>query len=265
MTNLADIVDLDRWPVDRLAQPEGRDLVARCRDDLATNGLFNLEGFLRPDAITGILAGLVPTLADNSFNHARRHNIYFKKEVPGLAPDHPLMTEFETSNDTICADQFDDNPLFDLYRWPAIQTFLAQVMDKPVLHPMDDMLACANVMSYRAGQALNWHFDRSEFTTTLLLQAPDRGGDFQYSKDLRADDNPNYPGVLRLLQGEDDQLRVLRLQAGTLNVFRGKNTPHRVTPIEGEKARIMAVFSYFETPGKRFTDEENIGFYGRAS
>jgi hypothetical protein len=67
------------------------------------------------------------------------------------------------------------------------------------------------------------------------------------------------------LQGEDDQLRVLRLHAGTLNVFRGKNTPHRVTPIEGDKARIMAVFSYFETPGKRFTDEENIGFYGRAS
>ena len=27
-----------------------------------------------------------------------------------------------------------------------------------------------NVMAYREGEALNWHFDRSEFTTTLLLQ-----------------------------------------------------------------------------------------------
>ena len=35
-------------------------------------------------------------------------------------------------------------------------------------------------MSYREGEALNWHFDRSEFTVTLLIQTPEEGGDFQY-------------------------------------------------------------------------------------
>ena len=66
--------------------------------------------------------------------------------------------------------------------------FLAEVMGKPQLHTMADPLARANVMAYRAGDALNWHFDRSEFTTTLLLQAPDAGGDFQYRRDLRSDE-----------------------------------------------------------------------------
>ena len=53
------------------------------------------------------------------------------------------------------------------------------------------------------------------------------------------------------------------LHPGTLNVFRGKNTLHRVTPIQGGRERIVAVLSYFEHPAVRFTDEDNLEFYGR--
>ncbi len=120
-------------------------------------------------------------------------------------------------------------------------------------------------MSYQAGQALNWHFDRSEFTTTLLLQAPERGGEFEYRTDLRSDDDPNYDGVAKLLNGQDDRIKKIALTPGTLNVFRGKNTAHRVTPVEGENARIIAVFSYYDRPGVTFSQEERVGFYGRAS
>jgi hypothetical protein len=42
-------------------------------------------------------------------------------------------------------------------------------------------LARVNAMQYGAGEGLNWHFDRSEFTTTLLLQAPKAGGAFVLS------------------------------------------------------------------------------------
>ena len=58
-------------------------------------------------------------------------------------------------------------------------------MEKETLFTMRDPLARVNVMSYREGEALNWHFDRSEFTTTLLLQEPSGGGEFQYRTDLR--------------------------------------------------------------------------------
>jgi len=204
------IVDLARWPIDRLQDPEGQALVAQCQADLKADGMFNLEGFLKPEAIDRIVSDVVPVLASDSFTHERRHNIYFKKSVDGLPEDHPVLMEFETSNCTICADQFEDSDIYKLYQWPAFREFLAATLGKAVLYPMDDMLACANVMSYRAGQALNWHFDRSEFTTTLLLQAPEAGGDFQYSKDLRSDAKPNYAGVVRLLQGEDENLRTIR-------------------------------------------------------
>ena len=45
----------------------------------------------------------------------------------------------------------------------------------------------------------------------------------------------------------------------------GKNTAHRVTPVEGDRPRIVAVFSYYETPGFAFSDAERFGFYGRAA
>lgn len=260
---MKEIVNLEDWPIDRLESAEGQALVARCQADLAADGMFNLAGFLRPDAISGIVADVTDPLENDSFRHARKHNIYFKKTVEGLPPDHAVLMEFETSNNTICADQFEESPLFDLYMWEPFRAFLAAVMGKERLYPMNDMLACANVMSYGEKQALNWHFDRSEFTTTLLLQAPDIGGDFQYSRNLRSDEDPNFPGVLRLLLGEDDNMRTLKLAAGTLNVFMGKNTAHRVTPVSGNSKRIIAVFSYFEEPGRRFSDEEHLGFYGR--
>jgi predicted 2-oxoglutarate/Fe(II)-dependent dioxygenase YbiX len=130
---------------------------------------------------------------------------------------------------------------------------------------MRDALARVNVMAYRDGEALNWHFDRSEFTTTLLLQAPDEGGDFVYRTDLRSDADPNYDGVARLLQGEDTEVKSLKLSAGTLNVFRGKNTAHKVSTVRGSRERIIAVFSYFDRPGVVFSREDQLGFYGRTA
>ena len=260
-----DILDLDRYPLDRLDSPEARALVARCKADLDQYGMFNLDGLLKPGALAGAVAEVKPVLDSASFTHRRSHNIYFRKDLPGLAPDHPALRLCETVNHTICADQIPGSVLMRLYEWPPFAAFLAAVMEKPALHTMADPLARMNVMAYRDGEALNWHFDRSEFTTTLLLQAPEGGGDFEYRTDLRSEGDPNYGGVARLLEGRDPEVETLHLAPGTLNVFRGKNTAHRVTPVAGARERIIAVFSYYERPGVQFSEEERIGFYGRAA
>ncbi|MEM7508585.1 MAG: 2OG-Fe(II) oxygenase [Pseudomonadota bacterium] len=261
---MQDILDLARYPLDRPGSEDWQDLVDTCRAELAREGLFNLPGFLRPQALTEAVADLSPVLAREAFTHAREHNIYFKPRIEELAPDHPALTRFRTSNRTICADQMGASAVIRLYEWAPFAAFLAATMDKAELHTMSDPLARVNVMSYGAGEALNWHFDRSEFTTTLLLQAPQGGGAFEYAKDLRSEDDPNYDGVARLLQGEGPST-LMALEPGTLNVFRGKNTAHRVTPVEGPRARMIAVFSYYDRPGVSFTAEERLGFYGRAA
>ncbi len=262
---MQNILDLDRYPLDQPDSAGWAALVERCKADLARDGMFNLEGLMRPEAVSRSVGEATPVLDASAFTHKRSHNIYFKKEIPGLALDHPALKLFETSNQTICADQIPGSLLVRLYEWPNLAAFLAATMEKPGLYVMDDPIACANVMRYTAGEALNWHFDRSEFTTTLLLQAPGSGGGFEYRTGLRSGDDPNYDGVARLLEGRDPEVETLSLAPGNLNVFRGRNTAHRVTPVAGARERIIAVFSFYERPGVLFSEEERIGFYGRAA
>ena len=261
---MREILDLDRFPLDRPNSDPWNALVDTCRADLAQNGMFNLRGLMHETVAADIATTLAPQFETESFRHERAHNIYFA-DVPDLDADHPALACFNTSNNTLCADQIIGSPLLKLYEWPEFAVFMAATMGLAELHAMPDPLARLNVMSYREGQALNCHFDRSQFTTTLLLQAPERGGAFEYRTALRSDTDPNYDGVATLLQGRDPELRHLTLTPGTLNVFRGKNTAHRVTPVKGDTARIIAVLSYYEQPGVMFSDEERIGFFGRAS
>ena len=65
-------------------------------------------------------------------------------------------------------------------------------MEKPRLYPMADPLGRheRHGLSRRAS-SLNWHFDRAEFTITVLLQAArSGGGDFQYRSGLRSECRP---------------------------------------------------------------------------
>lgn len=260
---MQDIIDLARYPLDRPDSADWQSLVSECRDTLARDGLFNLPGFLRPGAVTRAVETLTPLFASDAFTHSRQHNIYFKPDLPDLPPDHPALRQISTVNHTLCADQLAQTDLTTLYNWPPFAGFLAAVMGRNQLYPMDDPLARVNAMAYRDGEALNWHFDRSEFTTTLLLQAPQSGGAFEYVRDLRTVDDANYDGVAALLSGEIEPI-TMPLQAGTLNVFRGRNTAHRVTPVSGPTDRIIVVFSYFDRPGVVFSASERLGFYGRA-
>ena len=260
---MKNILDLDRYPLDKEGSKVWRALVDKAVAELDTQGMFNLEGFVRPDAVQKLVAQVKPVMDKQSYTHKRLHNIYFQPDIPGLEPHHPALRKVETINHTLCADQISDSMVMSIYQYPPFARFLAATMGKPQLHVMQDPLASVNVMAYQYGEALNWHFDRSEFTTTLLLQAPEAGGEFEYRTDLRSANDPNYAGVAEVLEGRDPQVKRIQLEAGTLNVFRGKNTAHRVTPVKGDVDRFVAVFSYYEKPGVMFSDAERLGFYGR--
>jgi len=258
------ILDLDLYPIDRPGTAAWNALVAGTKDNLARDGLFDLAGFMRPEALDETLAHVRPAMAARSFHHRRAHNIYFSDQVPGLDPDAPALQKVETANHTLCHDQLRGTPLDQLYQWPAFAGFLAAVMERPALYVMDDPLAGVNVLEYRAGEALNWHFDRSLFTTTLLLQEPGDGGVFEYVRDLRSEGDPNHAGIADLLEGRITPTRLAQ-RAGTLNVFLGVNTAHRVSTVAGDRSRIVAVLSHYDTPGRRFSASEQMGFFGRVA
>ena len=187
--------------------------------------MFTLSGFIRPAARDSILEEVQPVLCRDSFTHSRSHNVYFEDEIPGLAADHPALREGWTTNHTVCGDQIAGSSICRIYEWQPLVEFLTRVMGRKRLYLMDDPMAALNVLEYRSGEpALNWHFDRSEFTTTLLLCAADRGGEFQYRSALRTANDPNFEGVAALLADDDPEIRTLPMTAGTLCVFRGVET-----------------------------------------
>lgn len=261
---MRDVLDLERFPLDRPDSPPFEALVASCRRAMAATGMCNLDGLVRPAGIERAVRELKPLSDRMAYTHRRQHNVYFDESVAGLAPGHGALKRFDTVHHTLCDDQLVGTLVHEIYEWAPLPAFLARVLNKPQLFPMGDPLARVNVMTYRPGEALNWHFDRSLFTTTLLIQAAEEGGEFEYRSNLRSDADPNFDGVAKLLHGTDPEIRSNPLSAGTLNLFAGKNTLHRVSPVRGQRDRLVAVYSYYERPDVMFNDRERIGFYGRA-
>ena len=262
---MKDILDLTTYPIDRPDSQEYKTLVEDCRATLKREGMFELPGFMRPEVAARAAAMAAPAMASDSYLHARTHNAYFLDAVEGLSADHPALAKVDTVNHTLCGDQIVGNPVIDLYDWAPFAAFLAATMDKPTLYRMDDPIARVNIQSTREGEGLNWHFDRSEFTTTILLQAPLKGGELEYRTEVRGPGNPNYDGVAKVLRGEDPLIMRLPLKVGALNVFRGVNTLHRVVPVAGPVDRTVAILTYYENAGVKMTTSELMGFYGRTN
>ena len=259
------LLNLDTYPLDHPESPAYAALVEKCQANLAKNGMFNLPDFIKSGVAQAAADAAKPAMGTESYRHARRHNVYFRDSMPNINDDHPAMAKFDTANHTLCADQLKGNPVIDIYEWEPFAAFLAATMGKEKLYQMEDKMARVNVQASRAGEALNWHFDRSEFTTTILLQAPEIGGQLEYRKDLRTADDQNYEGVAAVLAGSDPEIKQIMPEPGALNVFRGVNTPHRVVPVQGATDRMIAIFAYFDHPGVVFTAEEQMGFYGRTA
>lgn len=243
---MQDVLDLVRFPIDRPDSAAGEALVARCGDDLARFGMFDMDGFVRPAALRCAREEVNPLLDSAGAVERRRHNVYEDPAPSGVPPGHPALAEGETANRAVHSDRLEQSLLHRLYD-PPLRAFLARVLKSPRLCPVADPRQRLVVIRYEAGQALSWHFGRCGVAVILVLQAPEYGGTFEHVRDLRSDTDPNYNGVAALLAGRRP-VEIARPIPGTLNVFRGRNTAHRVTAVAGDRPRIVAILSFDDRP-----------------
>lgn len=201
-----------------------------------------------------------------AFYAGTTHNVYLTEAEPSLDSDHPFNRQVASSKGLIADDQIPaDSPLRELYDDGAFRTFLCRVLAIDAIHPYADELSSINVHFAPSGRELGWHFDNSSFAVTLLLQAPDAGGVFEYVPDVRRDEGPDddeYERVRRVLDGETP-VRQLHFSPGDLVLFRGRQALHRVTPTEGDTTRLLVVFAYNDEPGISLSESAKRTFYGR--
>ena len=153
------------------------------------------------------------------------------------------------------------SPLSILYNDPKFRSFVKQTTGETDLHPYADPLSSINIHYANRGQELGWHFDNSSFAITLLIQKPEKGSRFEYVKDLRNADegDMNFQGVVAVLE-QELKPQVLNMDPGTLVLFRGRNSLHRVSPNEGHKTRMLAVLAYNNEPGVELSESARMTF-----
>lgn len=237
---------------------------ALCRRTLADTGVLVLPEFLTPDAVAAVREEGENNM-HRAFYTASTHNIYLKPSDPEFPADHPRNREVCSSKGCITTDQIRaDSALHTLYNAPEFRDFVCAVLGEAELHPYADALSSVNLHFASEGQELGWHFDNSSFAITLMVQRPEAGGIFEYVKDVRDADRGefNYALAGKVLDTEVPT-HTLAMDPGTLVLFRGRNSMHRVTPVRGPHTRMLAVLAYNTQPGVSLSESARMTFYGR--
>ncbi|MCY7306252.1 MAG: hypothetical protein LH632_08900 [Rhodoferax sp.] len=257
-----DYVDTDRYPIDR--DGTARDvLLAALRDTLERDGCAVQKGFVRSARIAELVqeSDRVAVHGHRNFN---RTNAYFTQDRADLPATHPLRRFYDRSNAFVPADHFGATSILRaIYNWPAFAPFIQAALGEERFFPYADPLADVILNLAEAGNGFPWHFDTNNYTVTLAIQNAESGGEFEYRAHLRTPTDENYPGVQAVLDGDTSRVVTLRLEPGDLQIFKGRYSLHRVTPLAGSRPRYVAIFSYVEEPGLVGSPERARQLYGR--
>lgn len=259
---LASLIDLERFPIDRLEGAEGAELVARCREMLQRTGACQLHGFVLP-AVVEELVSEAEALRPQAHRTDDTHNAYFEPDDAGLDPADPRRLLQRSAKLTVGYDRISgSSPLRRLYECDAMTDFMAAVLEIEPLYRDADPAGALSFAIFESGDELGWHFDRSEFAVTLMLAPARAGGVYEYVQNLRTEQDENLDEVREVLEGERARVLTLRNEPGTLSMFQGRYSLHRVSPNEHPAPRINAVLAYARVPDHRLNDVTRELFYG---
>jgi len=255
-------INLKRYPISNIKNAQGLEFANQCRREYLDTGLCMLPDFILPDALT--------TLADEA--EAMRKDAYFCK-----SSHNAYLTEDGSENDANDASKrleqtfvgsvpydkiSNSSALKQLYQWDPLKNFVGHVLGKSPFYRLADPFGACSINVFVDGGEHGWHFDESEYTVTLMLQKPLHGGAFEYVPRIRGLNNEKEI-VDQVLSGARERVIELPFTAGTLLIFGGSQTLHRVSPVAGERARLVPVLCYSEDPATVNSETVRKLFWGR--
>jgi hypothetical protein len=261
---LDQVVDTARYPLSELASARGQAVVSRARRDLLILGCTVLPDFIRP-SLRDVLRQECSVIAPRAHHDAETVNVYNIAVDSALPEDHPGRKTFERSNAFVARDRIPGYSLISrLYSNMVFQRFIARCFELPQLHELADPLSGLVLNVIAPGMEHPWHFDTNEFTVSMLTQQAQAGGVFEYCPNIRTAQDENFDDVRDVVDGRGERLtRRLPLQPGDLQLFKGRYSLHRVSPVRGEVARHSAIFAYSERPGVIGSVERTRQLFGR--
>ncbi len=260
-----ELLDLDRYPVDRPGDPRLAEVVAQGRAELTATGMAVLPGFVRPEAVADVCRR-VHAMEPLAHRQDVLGTPYLAPPDPALPDTHPRNRTARSSVEVLAYDRFPaDDPLRRLYEWDPLLDLLGALLERSPLYRYADPLGALNVAVMRAGDRLGWHFDMADFVVSLALQSPAAGGEFQAVPGLRTPEDEHEADVVAVLDADDRHPRVVTVPMvpGTLLLFQGRHALHRVAPVVGPRPRYVALLAYDTAPGTDSTPSLKLMRYGR--
>ena len=279
----AGTVHTARYPLHEPMSPKYADVVARGREALATTGCASFPDFFNSAALE-VAAASAQASVDDAFVTDSTHNAYQLPDPdPALPQNHVRNQMMRTKVASTAYDELPrDGPLYSLYNSDVFRQFVSDITSRSLFR-VADPLGAASINIFRPGWFHAWHFDESEFTTTLCLQQSDEGGEFEYTAALRntAEDLVS-PLVAELINersaydvvggGEDDDdgdtstaVNVASFEPGTLQIFAGRYSLHHVKriPQDAKTDRLVAVLCFATEPNVMNSPSVQQMFWGR--
>ena len=258
---LSEIVDLDRYPVhDPAARAPLTQALSR---QLAGRSVAVLPGFVRPDALVQMASDCDELL------HAAHRSVsvaspYLSAPDGSLPKEHPRARSQHSEVETVSYDLVPDGaPVRTLYESEDLLEFLAEVLEVDELFHYADPFGALNLSTMHGGDQLAWHFDQTDFVTSIAIAAPEGGGAFEVAAKVRTPTDEHYDDVAAVLDGDVSAVTHVEFEPGSLMLFAGRCSLHRVTPVEGSVPRHVALLAYDTCPGTDSTDELKLARYGR--
>ena len=259
------IVDTDLYPLTGLSSSAAQSWLSDIRVNLRRKGSCTLANFVTRDALA-LMAQQAESIAHLAYPGPTEVSPYFFDYQAGNQQDlpatHPLRHKGKRNLAQVAADLIPpDFLLSQLYHSRLMLDFLSRVAELPVYRNQDPYQSL-NISVMDQGGCQQWHFDSGDMVITLLLQEPEGGGIFEYVPSIRSPTDENFNSVQRVLEGHREQVVQNRLQAGTLSLFRGHYSLHRVTPVEGTRRRLQAILGYSTKPDLLGSKASSILHYG---
>ena len=297
---IQEIVDLERFPIGDPGGEQFRTMLGDITSSLEKDGCAVLQDFIRPE-FRATMAREVSDVAHLSYDRLEQVNVY-NTDIEQVYPaDHPASIVMERGNAFVARDLIGENAVIaQLYLDQDFKNFIATCFGLGEVHELADPYAglCANIL--RPGLEHPWHLDTNEFTVSMLTQSSSDGGTFEYCPNIRSPGSENMADVLdvvatsagnhvsssagnhvsssaanraspsekeRASQSSEnrDKIKQLALRPGDLQLFKGRYSLHRVSPVAGTLDRHSVIFAYSELPGVIGAVERTRQLFGRVS
>jgi len=257
------IVNLDLYPIKDIEAEDARSVIEACCRRFRETGLCMLPDFLQDEALSTMVREAQQLSDEAHITEQWQANKHGDGSSDTSTDTRKTRARFgAVGYDRLSAD----SPLRTLYEWEGLTGLVAAIVGQPGLHRIADPLMSCTLSFFCKGDELGWHYDSNEATVSLLLQAADEGGAFEFVPQTRGSGEGDAEAHEQaVLNGRAENLIRPQVTAGTFSIFNGNHALHRVAPVTGERERIVALLNYSTETDYAFNEQVHMRFLGRTA